>query len=162
MSLRIACDLDGTVADMTGALQRQAEALFGPNVDLRAGMGVPAEPPSDSETAAAAEEAASEAKPPRSEDVAARRGLNSREYKQLWAHVRNVENFWSTLNEIEPGLVARLSVVAQKHGWEVIFLTQRPASAGESTQIQSQRWLEANGFTLPSVFVVNGSRGKIA
>ena len=29
-------------------------------------------------------------------------------------------------------------------------------------QVQSQRWLESKGFTLPSVFVVQGSRGRIA
>ena len=29
-------------------------------------------------------------------------------------------------------------------------------------QVQSQRWLESKGFALPSVFVVQGSRGRIA
>ena len=37
MPLRIACDLDGTLADMESALQQQAECLYGPYVDLRAG-----------------------------------------------------------------------------------------------------------------------------
>src|SRR5438309_868621 len=120
MALRIACDLDGTVADMSGALQREAERLFGPSVDLRAGMGVPAEPPSDAEVAADAAEASADVKPPRTEEVTARRGLSSREYRQLWAHVRNVPDFWTTLEEIEPGLIARFSVAAQKYGWEVI------------------------------------------
>jgi hypothetical protein len=161
MALRIACDLDGTVADMNAALQREAETLFGPNVDLRAGMGGPREPPSDADVSAAAEETAGD--PVKKEDVSVRRGLSSREYRQLWAHVRNdVENFWATLNEFEPGSIARFHGSARKYGWEVIFLTQRPASAGEPAQIQSQRWLEAHGFELPSVYVVNGSRGKIA
>ena len=44
----------------------------------------------------------------------------------------------------------------------MIFLTTRPPSAGETTQRQSQRWLEAHGFPLPSVFVVQTSRGRIA
>lgn len=163
MALRIACDLDGTVADMNAALQREAEVLYGPNVDLRAGMGVPPEPPSDTEVAAAAEESAGDPNPPRKEEVSVRRGLSSREYRQLWGHVRSsVDNFWSTLNELEPGAIARFCVAARKHGWEVIFLTQRPASAGEPAQLQTQRWLEAHGFDLPSVYVVNGSRGKIA
>ncbi len=35
MALRIACDLDGTLADMEAALQREAERLFGPGVGLR-------------------------------------------------------------------------------------------------------------------------------
>lgn len=161
MSLRVACDLDGTIADMSAALQREAEVLFGPNVDLRAGMGVPTEAPSDVEVDAAAADVATEPAS-KEETVAARRGLSSREYRQLWSHVRKVDNFWSTLTELEPGLVARFSVTARKHGWEVIFLTQRPASAGETAQVQTQRWLETHGFDLPSVYVVNGSRGKIA
>src|SRR5262245_20248512 len=161
MALRIGCDLDGTVADMGAALQREAEVLFGPTVNLRAGLGIPSEPPPNSATASGAAEAAIEPKPEKKEEIAAR-SLSSREYRQLWTHVRSVENFWSTLKEIEPGTVARFSVAAQKYGWEVIFLTQRPASAGEPAQAQTQRWLEAHGFDLPSVFVVNGSRGKIA
>jgi hypothetical protein len=44
----------------------------------------------------------------------------------------------------------------------VIFLTSRPPSDGSSVQRQSQRWLERHGFPLPSVFVVHGSRGRIA
>jgi hypothetical protein len=46
--------------------------------------------------------------------------------------------------------------------WEVIFLTTRPLVAGETVQLQSQRWLKAHGFLLPSVFVVQRSRGRIA
>ncbi|MGH9143751.1 MAG: hypothetical protein ACRD2I_21665, partial [Vicinamibacterales bacterium] len=46
--------------------------------------------------------------------------------------------------------------------WEVIFLTKRPETAGVTAQVQSQRWLENKGFALPSVFVVQGSRGRIA
>ena len=41
-------------------------------------------------------------------------------------------------------------------------MTRRPATAGATSQIQSQRWLEAKGFPLPSVYVVTGSRGLIA
>jgi len=44
----------------------------------------------------------------------------------------------------------------------VIFLTKRPASAGATAQVQTQRWLEARGFPLPSVYVVQRSRGRIA
>ena len=44
----------------------------------------------------------------------------------------------------------------------MIFLTKRPESAGATAQLQTQRWLQAQGFTLPSVFVVQGSRGRVA
>ncbi len=162
MSLRVGCDLDGTVADMNAALQRAAEGLFGPNVDLRAGTGTPAEPPTDEEIAGSGDVAGENASKPVQEEKAARRGLTSREYRYLWRHCQGLDNFWCSLKELEPGLVARFCVAARSHGWEVIFLTQRPASAGELAQLQSQRWLEAHGFDLPSVYVVNGSRGKIA
>jgi hypothetical protein len=44
----------------------------------------------------------------------------------------------------------------------MLFLTQRPATAGDTAQVQTQRWLEAHGFALPSVYVMSGSRGKVA
>src|SRR5207237_8795780 len=52
--------------------------------------------------------------------------------------------------------------IATERRWEIIFLTKRPQSAGATAQVQSQRWLESKGFTLPSVYVVQGSRGRIA
>ena len=123
--LRIGCDLDGTLADLDSAFQREAERLFG------AGEGDPS-------------------------------ARGRRRLRALWTHVTATENFWTTLAEAEPGAVARLAEAAAARGWEIIFLTQRPATAGEPTQRQSQRWLEAHGFERPSVFVVSGSRGRIA
>jgi len=66
------------------------------------------------------------------------------------------------LGEIEPGSVARIGAMRDQHTLEVIFLTQRPDTEGEITQLQTQRWLEAHGFELPSVFVLRGSRGLAA
>ena len=37
-----------------------------------------------------------------------------------------------------------------------------PETRGDTAQAQSHRWLSARGFELPSVYVVHGSRGKIA
>jgi hypothetical protein len=76
--------------------------------------------------------------------------------------VETVENFWQDLQEIEPGSIARLAAIAAERRWEIIFLTKRPATAGATAQVQSQKWLEAKGFLLPSVFVVQGNRGRIA
>src|SRR5262249_3945125 len=59
-------------------------------------------------------------------------------------------------------IVARLAAIAAERRWEVIFLTKRPQTAGATSQLQSQRWLDAKGFSLPSVYVVQGSRGRIA
>src|SRR5262249_43288260 len=80
----------------------------------------------------------------------------------LWRHVQSIENFWQTLNELEPGVIPRLAALAAERRWEVIFLTKRPGTSGLTAQVQSQRWLESKGFPLPGVYVVQGSRGKIA
>lgn len=146
MALRVAFDLDGTIADMDSALQREAERLFGPNVRLRPPGGAHLDaPPSVEEV-----------------DEDPREVLGGRRLQQLWEHVAGIENFWMTLAEIEPGSVARIAAMRDQHRLEVMFLTQRPDTEGEITQLQTQRWLEAHGFTLPSVFVLRGSRGLAA
>jgi hypothetical protein len=88
--------------------------------------------------------------------------LTTRQQRRLWRHVAEIENFWQGLNEIEPGIIARLKSIAVERRWELIFLTKRPEGAGATAQVQTQCWLESKGFTLPSVFVVQGSRGLIA
>ena len=88
--------------------------------------------------------------------------MTSRQQRRLWHHVESIENFWEKLDELEPGVIARLASLAIDRRWEIIFLTKRPETVGATAQVQSQRWLESKGFTLPSVFVVQGSRGRIA
>ena len=66
------------------------------------------------------------------------------------------------MKEIEPGVITRLAATVSERQWEIIFLTKRPRSVGYTAQVQTQRWLESKGFKLPSVFVVQGSRGRIA
>src|SRR5262249_38743323 len=91
-----------------------------------------------------------------------RLNLTPRQLQRLWKHVESIENFWLTLNELEPGVIARLASLADERRWEIIFLTKRPQTVGATAQAQTQRWLEAKGFRLPSVFVVQRSRGRIA
>ncbi len=81
---------------------------------------------------------------------------------KTWSRVAAMENFWESLDEIEPGSVRQLASLARERRWDVIFLTSRPDSKGDSVQVQSQRWLENKGYLLPSVFVTKGSRGRIA
>ena len=76
--------------------------------------------------------------------------------------MRATDDFWETLEEVEPGAVAAIARRARDRRWEVIFLTSRPETAGSTPQQQTQRWLQRYGFELPSVFVVTGSRGRIA
>ena len=52
--------------------------------------------------------------------------------------------------------------IATERRWEIIFLTKRPDSGGATAQVQTQRWLASKGFAMPSVFVVQRSRGRIA
>ena len=152
MVLRVACDLDGTIADMEGALQREAETLFGRGVCVRAPDSAEA-PDTDGDVDGGVKEF---------DTPSGRKMLTSRQMRQLWAHVAGIENFWASLEEIEAGSVARFCALRTQQGMEVIFLTQRPDTAGEPTQLQTQRWLEAHGFELPSVYVLQGSRGKAA
>ena len=157
MPLRIGFDLDGTVADMYSALHVEALKLFGeevlaksadkkapPSPDGAEGAEAPA--PQDSTGTLAMDEL----------------HLTARQQMQLWDHVKKIENFWTKLPELEPGIIARIAKTASERQWEIIFLTTRPSTAGELTQLQSQRWLDAHGFRYPSVMVVQRSRGKIA
>jgi hypothetical protein len=66
------------------------------------------------------------------------------------------------LKPIDPIAVRRIRDLMLRHGWEVFFITQRPATAGETVQRQTQRWLLAQGFDVPSVLVIGGSRGAAA
>ena len=150
MALRIGFDLDGVLADMEQAIVREATTLFGSTLPRSADEG----PASMGDFVP--EEIAS-GTPVRNEMQ-----LTARQRRQLWRHLRSVDNFWESLDEIEPGAVARLARMAENRRWEIIFLTRRPATSGRTPQIQSQRWLEKRGFPLPSVFVVTGSRGLIA
>ena len=149
--MKLGFDLDGTVADLQGALAREARALF-PGID-------PGTLPRS--VAPHAEHAGAD---PSETDapVFSVSGLSSRQQRQLWDAACARVNFWETLDEIEPGALARLSRLARERRWEIIFLTSRPETRGDSAQVQSHRWLSARGFELPSVFVVHGSRGRIA
>ena len=152
--MRLGFDLDGTLADMQAALAREARALF-PGVD-------PASLPRSAVPDAASPDPTSEAGQPSEPAPVATPQLTARQQRALWDAVRARENFWETLDEIEPGALARLFRLVCDRRWELIFLTSRPETAGDSAQAQSHRWLAANGFSAPSVFVVHGSRGKIA
>jgi hypothetical protein len=152
MSLRLGFDMDGVVADLNAALVREAMRLF-PGVELRIGADGSVAPP-------APDPDAPEVDP--SELTPASLPLTRRQERQLWDEVRQIENFWETLDETEPGIIRRLADLARVRRWETIFLTSRPRTAGDPVQAQSQRWLRARGFELPSLFVVSTSRGKIA
>jgi hypothetical protein len=141
--LRVAVDLDGTLADLSAAMHvvatrellRDRQPVVPPVYD-------PEEPP-DRPTLQQLQ-------------------LTSAQLDELWTIVLKIRNFWTTLEEMEAGAVSRLARIAAERRWDVLFLTTRPSAAGATTQVQTQEWLEAHGFPRPSVYVVKGSRGKIA
>ena len=166
MALRIGFDLDGVLADMEAELVRQAEILFGQPMTRRLEeRPAPAAPDADGKPAtvdaapepAASADAAQDNVPP-----LLKLKMTSRQQRRLWRHVESIENFWETLVPLEPGVIERLARLTSERRWEIIFLTKRPESVGVTAQVQTQRWLERHGFRMPSVYVVQGSRGRIA
>ena len=169
--MRLGFDLDGTLADMQSALAREARVLF---QDVDTGT-LPRSTPQDGTPGSNDGETGSEPVSGKTPNPESRipnpddsslgslsHSLTGNQQRVLWDAVRARENFWETLDEIEPGALTRLYQLAQTRRWEVIFLTKRPSTAGATAQVQSQRWLQFRGFSLPSVYVVGGSRGKIA
>jgi hypothetical protein len=166
MSLRIAFDCDGVVADLDSALAEIATRLFGQAPEPKAEVDVSVPPDTATDAARATGDAPAPTDGPTAEEVqvepARFRTLARQQQHDIWETVRRTENFWESLGEYEPGAVARLARLAREQQWEVIFITQRPSSGGDTTQLQTQRWLVAHGYDLPSVYVIHGSRGKVA
>lgn len=147
MGLRVAIDLDGTIADLSRAMHDIAKQKF-----RRLQEAEPADPPP------AASEGVALPERPRLSGL----GLSAHDLERLWTHVLKIRDFWTTLPEVDDGIVTRIQRLADERRWEVLFITTRPAAAGRTTQVQSQDWLVAKGFRHPSVYVVKGSRGKVA
>jgi hypothetical protein len=150
--MRIAFDMDGVLADMDRALTALADEMFG----REQGGKKPAS------TAHGAETGETGGATGRVSDLPVLLRLTSRQESQLWRRAKETRNFWEKLHETEEGVVARLARVTKDLGWDVLFITQRPASSGSTVQVQTQRWLRKHGFEMPSVFTTQGSRGRIA
>lgn len=167
-AFRIALDLDGVLADMEWALIRHAEVLFGEAMPrrLQESTGDPAWASADDVDESSKARVAARRRrtaegwlditPP------AVKAMTLRQQRHLWRHIKRIENFWETLSEVEPGVVARLARLAADERWEIVFMTKRPETAGSTAQVQTQRWLQSKGFPLPSVLTVQGSRGPLA
>jgi hypothetical protein len=151
--MRIAFDLDGVLADLHAAYALAAVRLF-PELDRsaieRADVG--ASPP----------DPAAEPQDGGTPEPVAPIALSRRQSEAVWSHLTSIDNFWEQLDEIENGVIRRLALVADERRWDVLFITSRPSSAGATVQRKSQRWLQARGFPLPSVYVVHGNRGRVA
>lgn len=144
MTLRIGVDLDGTVANLSRRYHEFETKMFGLQTTEE-----PAEPPEETP------------EPTDKEKLKAAKAASTRR-DGVWKALRATENLWETLDPIEPGAVRALFDAMIAHRWEIFFITQRPATAGASVQLQTQRWLIAQGFESPSVLTLTGSRGKAA
>ena len=133
--MRIAFDLDGTLADFAGAYDAVARRVLprppgeGPDIPEADAPDGPSTPGGE---------------------------------RRIWGAIESIDNFWTTLEPIEPGLIAAVHEQTVRYGWDTFFVTQRPATSGDTVQRQTQRWLVEQGFPLPSVIAHRDSRGKLA
>jgi hypothetical protein len=142
--MKIGFDMDGVLADFESAFRAVETRLFG-----------------SAETTGAGEPGEEEERPsPPSETSSSRDDRRHRD--AVWREIRATPDFWTTLRPIQHDAVRRIHEMMLAYRWEVFFVTQRPATAGDTVQRQTQRWLVAQGFDLPSVLVVPGSRGAAA
>jgi len=155
-SLRIGFDMDGVLADFSRAYNAVEDQLFGKaEAHTRAGD------PEDERSEDAAEKGERTDDEKRTAQAALVKELRRRK-DAVWQTIRNTPDFWLSLEPTDPNAVRRLHHLMLERRWEVFFITQRPATLGETVQRQTQRWLVRHGFDLPSVLVVPGSRGAAA
>lgn len=88
--------------------------------------------------------------------------FSSQAIKEVWSRIIGTSNWWASLDAYEPDQIARLYALSRARGWEVVFMTKRPLTAGDTVQFQTQQWLERHGFKYPAVVTVPGSRGELA
>jgi 5'(3')-deoxyribonucleotidase len=145
-ALRIAFDMDGTLADLSAAYAAVEERLFGSaNADH--------EQPEPEER-----EIEQKTEPERR----SQRRYSAYHRERVWQTIEETPNFWTTLKPLEDGAVKRLYELTGEHNWEVFFITQRPATAGGTVQWQTHKWLVEQGFLTPSVIPLSGGRGRAA
>jgi hypothetical protein len=144
--LRIAFDMDGTLADLRTAYAAVEDRLF----DAANADHDQPEP----------EEREAEQKTEPEGQSLPRNSAYHRE--RVWQAIEATPNFWTTLKPLEDGAVQRLYELTGEHNWEVFFITQRPATAGGTVQWQTHKWLVEHGFLTPSVIPLSGGRGRAA
>ena len=148
MTVRIGFDMDGVLADFATAFRNVETRLFG---------GTPTVAAEAPEVEAQQEEAQNASGSAGQSPHAMRRRRDA-----VWNAIHRTPDFWTTLQPLDPGAVRRIHALMIRYRWEVFFITQRPATEGQTVQRQTQRWLVEQGFDLPSVLVISGSRGAAA
>jgi hypothetical protein len=156
--LRIAFDMDGTLADLSSAYAAVEDQIFGAE---SAEHEQPA-PEAREEEQHVEESAAAalELKKKQAQRRAAARTATHRD--RVWRAIEATPNFWTTLKPIDADAIKRLNEMTSELNWEVFFITQRPATAGGTVQWQTHKWLVDHGFEMPNVIPLSGGRGKAA
>jgi hypothetical protein len=160
MPLRIGFDMDGVLADFSSAFREHEHRLFGPS-PAGSAEGEDRERRESMRDPEKEEERQADAERRARADATARFHSRRRE-EAVWEAIEGIPDFWTTLRPLAPHAVRRIHELMLRYKWEVFFITQRPFTAGETVQRQTQRWLVAQGFDLPSVLVLHGSRGTAA
>ena len=166
--LRIAFDMDGTLADLSSAYADIEERLFGlelaeherPAPEAREAEQHVEDGPASatfSDNHTTDHTTADHTTPERRS-----RRSGSQHRDRVWRAIEATPNFWTTLKPLEHGAVERLYQLTCEHNWEVFFITQRPATAGATVQLQTHKWLVEQGFSTPSVIPLSGGRGRCA
>ena len=159
-ALRIAFDMDGTLADLSSAYADVEEHLFGA-ADEDAKHPAPEAREAEQQREDAGDPAAQQTER-RSDYHRLVERLSTRHRDRVWRTIEATPNFWTTLKPLEDGAVKRLYQLTGEQNWEVFFITQRPATAGGTVQWQTHKWLVEHGFHTPSVIPLSASRGKAA
>ncbi len=160
MPLRIAFDMDGVLADFGAAFHEVERQLFGPGTPISEGQPEQEEVNQENADEAELRREADPAEETKAAREAAREARRRRDL--IWRTIQSTPNFWQTLDPTDRRAVPRIHELMLRHKWEVFFITQRPKTDGDTVQRQTQHWLVDQGFDLPSVLVLGGSRGAAA
>jgi hypothetical protein len=155
--LRIAFDMDGTLANLSSAYADMEQRLFGAADEV---AKHPAPEVREQEQQVGTEGVEPDAAVPDDPPAAVPRTVRNRD--RVWRAIEATPDFWTTLQPLEDGAVKRLFDLTGELNWEVFFITQRPATAGHTVQWQTHRWLVEQGFATPSVLPLSGGRGRAA
>jgi len=140
VTVRVGFDMDGVLADFAKAYREVEASLFGGSTSIEPSASDQSERPGIAEA-------------PEPQHRARRRQNHA-----VWAAIRATPDFWVALDPIEEGAVGRLHALMLDRRWEIFFITQRPPTCGDTVQRQTQRWLRAQGFEMPSVLPVSSCR----
>lgn len=158
MTLRVGVDLDGTLADLSATYHEYEAAILGApstdDIDDRASADV--------DESAGSETSKDLDRPKDDKERLRAARLRRSQQDAVWKALKHTPDFWTLLKPIEERAVRDLWTASRANQWEVFFITQRPQTAGATVQAQTQQWLVEQGFEMPSVLTVTGSRGKVA